>query len=776
MPNHNDAGIIYCLANKFFNQNCRKMKKKRLLHFATYTALCLLFSFNAWAQQTVRGTLRDTAGAPLIGATVTVKGTTTVAVTDANGVFTINAPTGSTLVVTSVGFQNLEIPVTGAEINEVLHPSSAALNEVVVIGYQTVRRRDLTGATGVINTANTSRLTTSSVGEAIQGLEPGVTVRNSGAPGANPVIEIRGVASFTNNSPLYVIDGMIADANSTINTNDIESIQVLKDASAAAIYGSRAASGVIIITTRKGRNGPAKVFFSAKYGLQQIPKTWDLMDATQYKATVTTQYQNSNLPLPGGIAGSNFNTDWQDEFYRTGSDQDYNVGVSGGSNAGNFLISGSYYKNTGVLIGNDFERGSLRINTQAKKGIVTVGENMVLSNTVGHNPGGGVNAFYEAPTSLPVIPVQDTSYSKIPSNPAGWGFGTTGIPNYSSNYVANVALDRIRYNYAKLVGNAFLDLKLTNWLNYRFNAGLETSFDYTKEIRDTGIWRFANQVPQTSVGENRLQFTNVLLEHTLNFTKSFDRHNINGVFGYTYQQYRTENTSGGRVNLQTVNGQTYTTITSATGTPSSGSYTDLYRIQGYLGRVNYNFDDRYLVTLTGRLDQNSKFGADFRQGEFYSAAAAWRISKEGFFDVGWLSDLKLRGSYGKLGISSALDVFGSWPGLGVINSNPRAVYGTAQAPLVGAYQAQITNPDLRWEDRYIGNIGFDAALMSNRLTVTMEFYNSLSKNVIVGLPLALYLGSGGGNPAANVGSIRNPVLKFRLATGKIPENSSGMQP
>src|SRR5438045_2918853 len=242
----------------------------------------------------------------------------------------------------------------------------------------------------------------------MQGLVPGVTVRNSGGPGQNPVIEIRGVASFRNSDPLYVIDGMIADANSTINTDDVASIQILKDASAAAIYGSRAANGVIIITTKKGRNGPSRINVSARYGIQQLPHQWDVMNSTQYLQTVSKQYENSGLPLPSGIAdqsaNNTVNTDWQNAIYRTGNAQDYNVSLSGGSQTGNYLISGSYYKNKGILIGNDFERSSLRVNTEIRKGILTVGENMLLSNTYATNPGGGINAFYEAPLMPPIIP------------------------------------------------------------------------------------------------------------------------------------------------------------------------------------------------------------------------------------------------------------------------------------------------------------------------------------------------------------------------------------
>lgn len=737
------------------------MKKKKLrIHFLLLL-LALCHSGITQGQNPVTGTLRSPLGQPVAGATVTIKGTNTTVLSNDSGRFTINAPVGSTLTVSSIGFQPKEITVTGREINETLQETNAALNEVVVIGYQTVRKKDLTGATGIVNMENADRVTSASIGESIQGLVPGVTVRNGGAPGQNSVIEIRGVASFTTSAPLYVIDGMIADANSTINSDEVASIQILKDASAAAIYGSRAANGVIIITTKKGKSGPSRVSFSAKYGVQDIPKKWDVMDASQYLKTAQTLYSNSGMALPPGIQAQvtnpTVNTNWQDAIYRTGNAQDYNLGISGGSENGNYLVSGSYYKSKGVLIGNDFERASLRINTEARRGRFTFGENLVLSNTNGYNPGGGVNAFYEAPQMLPIIAVQSDAYNTQPSNPAGWGFGSTDIPTYAANYVAVNALDKQKYNFAKVVGNAYLDFKFTDWLSYRFNTGLEVSFDYHKEVRDTGIWRYANQPPATSVYEDREQFTNVLLEHTLNFNKTLGQHNINGVFGYSYQQIKREATSGSRINLQTISGQTFTTISSATGVSSAnGGVSDFYRIQGFLGRINYAYLDKYLLTLSGRIDQDSRFGPDYRTGTFYAAAASWRISKEQFFNVSWISELKLRGSYGQLGISSALEnLGGSWPTVGNINNAPRAVYGMSQDPRVGLYQAVVTNPDLRWERRDESNIGLDATILNNRLSLTIDVYNNVSKDVLVNIPLGYYIGTSSASIISNAASIRN---------------------
>jgi TonB-linked SusC/RagA family outer membrane protein len=751
------------------------MKNKNRLNYLFLLLVAFFFSLIGHAQQNITGTLRSPSGEAIPGATITVKGTSTSVISDNNGKFTINAPAGSVLVISSVGYQPVEITVTGEEINETLQVSNSTLNEVVVIGYQTVRRKDLTGATSVINTENSNKVIGNSVAEQLQGQTPGVTVRNSGAPGQNATIEIRGVASFADANPLYVIDGMIADANSTINTDDIATIQILKDASAAAIYGSRAANGVIIITTKRGKSGPSRISFSARYGFQQIPKKWDVMSAPKYLQTLQTQFANSNVDLPHGVsaqlANLTIDTDWQDAFSRGGNTQDYNLGISGGSESGNYLISGSYFKNQGVLIGNDFERASVRINTEARKGRLTFGENLMLSNTDGNRPGSlssGINPFYDSPTSSPIIAVKSNDYINPVSNPQGWGFGSNDVPQFSVNYAAINALDPSHFNFAKIVGNAYLDFKFTNWLSYRFNTGLEASFDYSKEQRDSGIWRYNSDLPATSAINNRSTFTNFLIEHTLNFNKTIGDHAINGVVGYSYQQQKEEYTGASRLNLVTVGGQTFSTISSAQGVPSSdGGVSLFYRLQGYLGRINYTYKDKYLFTASGRIDQDSRFGANYRTGDFYSLAGSWRMSKEHFFNVSWINDLKVRASYGQLGISSALQVLGgSWPTVGYINQNQRAIYGTAQTPILGESQAIISNPNLRWEQRNETNIGFDASVLDNRVTVTADVYNNVSKGVLVNVPLPFFLGNDNGDYntfiTENAASIRNRGIEVAV--------------
>lgn len=708
-------------------------------------------------EQVVTGKVTDETGTGLPGVTIRVKNTTIGTVTDMDGNFRLSIPDENpqpVLIFSFVGYKDREVAVgSQSVINIQLEEAVESLDELVVIGYQAVQKKDVTGAVGVIRPEAANRVTAASLAESIQGLAPGVTVRNSGAPGAGAAVEIRGVASFRNTDPLYVIDGMISDANPTINTNDIESVQILKDASAAAIYGSRAANGVIIITTKQGKEGPANVSFTAKYGVQQIPKRWDVMNSTEFAAMQRRQYENSGLTPPPSV-GDRFdpsiNTDWQEEVIRTGSLQDYNATISGGSSTSNYLISGSYFTNEGVLIGNSFDRGALRINTKAERGRVTVGENLLLTYSEQKAPGIG-NPFYDMPQLLPIIPVRGEEYIN-PLNPEGWGRGTTDAVTYAWNPVAISNLVTRSSNFSKLVGNAYADVKIFDQLTYRFNAGLEASFDFSKYLEKRGEWRFNQPEAPTRVNDERSRFSSLLFEHTLNFNQTFGKHDVNGVIGYSQQHTQRELTFASRTNLQVFNGQYLTSIYSATGEPvGNGEIPVDFRIRGFLGRLNYTFSDKYLVTFSGRYDQDSRFSENNRSGFFPSVALGWRLSEEEFFKVPAISDLKLRASWGQLGIVTV----DSWDYIGFLNSNPRAIFGPDQNPFVGATQARLANEDLLWERRTSRNIGFDLGLLQNRVSLSAEYYNALSEDVLVNLPIAWYLGNLGGDPALNAASIRN---------------------
>ena len=711
--------------------------------------------------QTVKGVVTDENGEGLPGATVTIKGSTFGTITDIDGNFTINVDEGQTLVFSFVGYQPKELLMTGqSTVSVSLELDTQGLEEVVVIGYQTVQKKDLTGATSVIDPEASSKVTATTLAESIQGLAPGVTVRNGGAPGAGAVIEIRGVGSFADTQPLYVIDGMLADANPTINTNDIASIQILKDASAAAIYGSRAANGVVIITTRQGSEGPMKVNVSAKTGVQQIAKRWDVMNAEEFAGMQTTMYENSGLTPPASVGADydpSIDTDWQDEMIQMGKVNDYNVSLSGGSENNSYMISGSVFNNEGVLKGRSFERYSLRINSKNTIGRVTVGENMVLTHSIHENPGSG-NPFYDMPQLLPVIPVQDEDYITV-SNPEGWGIGTVDAVTYAWNPVAVNNLSHNKSNYSKIVGNAYLDLEITDWIKYRFNAGLEASFDYTKFLREEGVWSFNAAVYPSYVEDNRSTYISGLLEHTLNINKEFGQHRVSAVFGTSQQSFSREYTTARRSELQLINGEYLPTINSATGddVASGGKPVDSY-ILGYLGRINYAYADKYLLTLTGRIDKNSKFKEEYRTGYFPSIAAGWRLSEEGFFNVPFISNLKLTASYGEIGLVPG--AIGSWDYIGNLNSNPRAIFGNSQEAYVGAYQPRLINEKLQWETKITRNVGLDMGLMDDRVLINLEYYNSVSDNAILNPPVANYFGTLGGNPYVNTGSLRNQGIEF----------------
>jgi TonB-dependent starch-binding outer membrane protein SusC len=742
---------------------------KKNLRLSVLTGILFLLFTSISAQQPITGTLRSPTGDAIVGATVTVKGTERGATTDENGRFTVNADSGTVLVVSSVGFQTREITVTGSSINEVLQVAEASLNEVVVIGYQAVRKRDLTGATSVVNTQNTQRLASRSLPEQLQGQAAGVNVRTGGAPGQEAVVNIRGLSTvFGSGSPLYVIDGMFSDPNTTVNPNDIESIQILKDASAAAIYGSRAGNGVIIITTKKGREGPMKVSASARYSRSVVPKTYDMMSAAEYVATNKQAYQNAGYALQNDVANfDGTNTDWADLVLRTGSLQDYNITLSGGGKNSNILVSGSYLKDEGTLLGHSFERASLRVNSEVSRGRFKLTENLMLSNSNRNSPQQGNfevgNPWYDLFNNLPVLPVQDDKYITT-ANPSGYAFGSNDARTFSRNPIAIADLWKVKSNFFKILGNVFLDVRLANFLSYRFNVAAETSFDRTNTIRQVGIW-YQNQAEKpSSVDDARSQYLSTLLEHTLNFNKNFGEHSVSAVVGLSDQVTRDDGNLASRTDLSIYGGNVFTTINSAGGAFGAGGSQGKTIINSYFGRLNYNYGDKYLASFTFRSDKNSLFSPDERRGYFPSGALAWRINKEKFFRSELISDLKLRGSYGVLGVAGfPAGNAGRYQYTGYLNQAPRAVFGSDQALYAGATQTRLVYENLKWEEKKTANIGVDVSFLNNTVTATVEVFRSRTDDVLIEQPLPRYLGNIGASPIVNLGVIENRGIEFELA-------------
>lgn len=731
-------------------------KKKRLLLWGLQSLLALCLTLSAWAQQSISGTIRDDKNNPVAGVTVMVKGTNRTTVTDVAGRYTITAAPTDVLVFSSIGFVPREVAVESrTTVDYALQLNVISGDEVVVIGYQSVRKKDLTGAVGVINPATANRNVSNTIAESIQGLTPGVTVRNTGQPGGAAKIDIRGAGTFAANNPLYIIDGMYSDATPDFNPQDVESIQILKDASAAAIYGSRAANGVIIITTKKGRQGPLRVNGSIKAGVQSVHNRYEMMDVNEYRDLATKLYQAGNLPVPTSLTTEfdpSINTDWQEEFLRTGAIGEYNIGLSGSiKNKVNFYISGNHFKNKGPVIDNDFMRSGLRINTSTNISRFTIGQNLLLSWTE-EDPiaaaGVGVNPFVDMITMPPVVPLRGSRYVSA-ENPQGYGLGLNNA--YLSTLTANVPalqyLDQFEQHNFKIRGNAYLDVRIIQGLTYRFNFGLEKTIDRGNGIRYPGTVRQGTPSPNNNLvatfsGTGKLE--SKLFENTVNYDKTFRDHKVSAVAGFTNQSYDYPLFR-------------FTTIGSNPAT--ADPYIERSNLIGILGRVNYSYQDKYLTSLTFRRDGSSLFSKSNRWGNFPSASVAWRISRESFWKVNAINDLKLRASYGSLGNSEFLR---AWAYYAQINPFPRAVFGPNQVEQIGQIVTRLANSNLKWERKNTTNIGLEASILNNRFTVTADYFIAKTNDVLVDLPISLTTGNAGGNPAVNAASLQNKGFELAL--------------
>ena len=712
----------------------------------------VVFAATAYSQDvTITGTVTDANSEPLVGVNVLVKGTTTGAITDIDGNFSVSGKKGSTLVFSYIGMLTQEVVYKGTALRVVMKDDSKALEEVVVIGYQTVKKSDLTGAVAVVDTKEMKKSAAGTLVSQMQGLATGINVRSSGRAGEDASIEIRGVGSLSNNSPLWVIDGMITDPGVDFNPADAESIQILKDASAAAIYGSRAANGVIIVTTKKGTKGPMKVNVSVKETLEWSPK-FDLMNAAEYIKYNDIAY---NEAIKDGIATVNstqkhsqYDTNWQDEVLKTALVQDYNVSLSGGGDSGSYFVSAGYYNNDGVSYGNTFDRYSFRVNTQGKKGWFSFGENLAYSLT--NTDPNQTNTYNDFLRMMPTIPIYDEN------NPGGYGYGDAAKYNtFGVNPIAREDLEYRHFRQNRLNGSLWLEFKPFEFLSYKFNGGIDLYFYENSWFRGEGNWTQNQEHRDPESQKARDNTYNMLIEHTLNFNKDFGLHHVDAVVGTTYQHHEWEGLWASRLNFpMTGNGDYFTVLNAGQSNQQNSNSISENAMISYLGRANYVYDDKYYLTATFRRDGTSRLAKENRWGNFPSFSGAWRISKEEFFDVPWINDLKIRGNWGRLGNSS----IGDWDYIGTINQSIVTVFGGAIVP--GSTQVKLVNAGLVWETKETVNVGFDASFLNQRLTVSAEYYNSKTSDVLAETPIAISTGNQGGSPWKNAASLRNKGFEF----------------
>ena len=714
----------------------------------------VVFAATAYSQDvTITGTVTDANSEPLVGVNVLVKGTTTGAITDIDGNFSVSGKKGSTLVFSYIGMLTQEVVYKGTALRVVMKDDSKALEEVVVIGYQTVKKSDLTGAVAVVDTKEMKKSAAGTLVSQMQGLATGINVRSSGRAGEDASIEIRGVGSLSNNSPLWVIDGMITDPGVDFNPADAESIQILKDASAAAIYGSRAANGVIIVTTKKGTKGPMKVNVSVKETLEWSPK-FDLMNAAEYIKYNDIAY---NEAIKDGIATVNstqkhsqYDTNWQDEVLKTALVQDYNVSLSGGGDSGSYFVSAGYYNNDGVSYGNTFDRYSFRVNTQGKKGWFSFGENLAYSLT--NTDPNQTNTYNDFLRMMPTIPIYDEN------NPGGYGYGDAAKYNtFGVNPIAREDLEYRHFRQNRLNGSLWLEFKPFEFLSYKFNGGIDLYFYENSWFRGEGNWTQNQEHRDPESQKARDNTYNMLIEHTLNFNKDFGKHHVDAVVGTTYQHHEWEGLWASRLNFpMTGNGDYFTVLNAGQSNQQNSNSISENAMISYLGRANYVYDDKYYLTATFRRDGTSRLAKENRWGNFPSFSGAWRISKEEFFDVPWINDLKIRGNWGRLGNSS----IGDWDYIGTINQSIVTVFGGAIVP--GSTQVKLVNAGLVWETKETVNVGFDASFLNQRLTVSAEYYNSKTSDVLAETPIAISTGNQGGSPWKNAASLRNKGFEITL--------------
>lgn len=724
------------------------MKKNSTLLFIL--AFIIAVSHNILSQEVViQGKVTDASNAEeLIGVTVQVKGTTIGTVTDIEGNYSISASPADTLIFSYIGFVTSNIPVGNrTTLNVELESDVETLSEVVVVGYGTQRKSDLTGAISSVRGEDLTRIPSNNPMQALQGKVAGVQVTSSsGAPGAAPVVRIRGVGTFNNASPIYVVDGVILDNISFLNSNDIASMEVLKDASATAIYGSRGANGVVLVTTKSGTKTeqPPSVSISGEYGLQRLQRRIDLLNGSEFAAI-------ANEINPGSYNNVNAvpNTDWQDLIFRDAPIHNYQISVTGSSPKVQYYVGVGYYNQLGIIPKSDYERLSIRFNnTFHLSDKIRIGSNISIIPNRQQNT--NANAPFIAYRAQPVLPPfqPDGSYTAVP----GVGNVLADI-EYTNNY------DRA----IRSVSNVFGEIDIIEGLTFRTSFGGD--FDYRKNQSFTPTFFVSPQQQNTTsdLTKSTTERVSWLWENTLNYTRDFEKHRINALVGYTMQESTSEffkivgqNIIRDERNLWYLNASN--TIGNLTENRVELDYN--YSIISYLFRLNYTFDERFLFTGTLRIDGSSKFSEENRFGYFPALAVGWNVMNESFMEgVSFLTNLKIRGSWGIIG-NEKIDYSRRFS---PVSNEFGAVFGTNETQYPGSGYGVSGNPDLKWENTHQTDVGIEFGLFQNQLKAEVDYYRKRTDDILINLPVAGYLGNGvGATITYNAAEVINQGVEYNL--------------
>lgn len=767
-----------------------------------YITLVPRTTATAQNKKTVTGTIVDANGEPIIGANIVEKGTTNGTITDIDGNFTLEVSEKSILLVSFIGYAPQEVMVGSQQkINVKMKEDTEMLDEVVVVGYGTQKKSDVTTAVASVSSENLKNRAAVNFGEAMAGQVPGVLIQQTnGAPGGEGLtIKVRGTGSITqSNDPLYVVDGypMEGGAFRLLNSLDIESIQVLKDASSTAIYGSRGANGVVIITTKKGQIGKPTVQLNAYVGFQQREKKIEMMNRDQYvqwfidgrnqawldaKVIASDPDQSphsiddpnsrralysgasSQYMIPDGTGSYKYNfldpasvasmpdNDWQDLLYRNALMQQYELSVSGGSENTRYTFSGSYTSQDGIVLNTDYERFNFRTNVSSKiADCLNVGMSLMAYSAGGTEQANGKDSPVLYALNLPPIyPLynEDGTYGSMVRNPeilAGDVANPIGIAEQVMN-------KRKRHGW---LGTIFAEWEIIKNLKYRIsiNGGIQDNIQ--KKFEPSYVDFDSSKAPRPAKGINeRWTDRDWVIENTLNYTFTLaDKHNFNALLGYTTQSHTYEHMKGeargyANDNITTLNAGTMYALTSDESE---------YSMISYLGRINYVYDNRYMLTTTLRSDGSSRFGKNTKWGTFPSVSLGWRISQEKFMqNVKQISDLKLRASFGISGNNR----IGNYSAIGLLSTG---FYPTGDAVQNTVNPNTMPNDDLGWERTRQYNVGFELGLFNNRVRLEGDFYDSQSIDLLLNVPIPTITGYS--SQMQNIGKVQNRGMEFTLNT------------
>ena len=718
-------------------------------------------------QQTVKGIIKGPDGLPVIAANISQKGTNNATITDLNGNFTLNV-TGRqpVLVISYIGYVTTEVNVSGrAFVEVVLQEDVAALDEVVVVGYGTMRKKDVTGAVSSVRSGEITKNATSNVMQAIAGKMSGVqVVQNSGTPGGDVSILIRGVGTINDASPLYVIDGVpVSGGMWYLNPNDVESIDVLKDASATAIYGSRGANGVVMVTTKQAQEGHTEINFDYSYGIQHSAKTYKMLDASQYAALHNEMRTNAGPeyslnPAFADPESLGAGTDWMDAIFRTAPMQKVNLSMLGGNQKISHATSLGYYTQDGIMKNSSYNRLSLQSNISSK---------LASNITVRAN----VNLSAENRRTQPVSTVIQNAMRILPSIPIyddnGEYAGPTGNAEWNGNALNPVAIineQNYRMKGFRMLSNISLEWEIIKGLKFKTTGGAELGYDYNNSYIPKYKWGM-NESKNTMQTVTSAYEQLYLWDNTLNYDKAFGKHRINAMIGTSYQEYKKESVSAagsGRASELT------TELDNATKATDVGGNSYRWALMSYMARLHYSYDDRYLLTATFRADGSSKFGKDNRFGYFPSFAAAWNIGNEAFMQsVKPVSLLKLRAGYGQTG-NQNIGAYAFADKLsvnGVYNFGSQRGFESNLVNLI--YPYLLSNPSVKWESVEQYDVGLDIGFLQNRIVANLDFYVKNTRDMLTKKPVPQTSGTSleqADWPPVNIGKVLNRGFEFTVNT------------